>query len=140
MELTGTSNQTVQDAIKKLEAAHLLRVTRFGNKNIYVARERMDVRIGNRVICTVVADYVPNIMREKLAKLKAAALSGDMGSEDVWADVEVIPGPGLIFDKKSGTFKGKMLADEVPENGLVQEEREKLRKMVNEARKKKLYC
>lgn len=142
MELTGIASASVQGAIKSLEQAHLLRVTRLGKKNIYVARERMDVRVGKRVICTVVVDYVPNTMRERMAKLKDAALTGDMDSEDVWADVDVIPGPGMVYDKGTGTFKGRMRADEVPQavlggnNESVALEREKLRKVANETRKK----
>ena len=141
MELTGIASASVQAAIKSLEQAHLLRVTRLGKKNIYVARERMDVRVGKRVICTIVVDYIPISMRERLAKLKDAALSGDMDSEDIWADVDVLPGPGLVYDKDSGMFKGRMRADEVPLAALggnkdaVAMERGKLRKLANETRK-----
>jgi len=142
MELTGLASASVQSAIKALEDAHLLRVTRLGKKNIYVARERMDVRVGKRVICTIVVDYIPISMRERLAKLKEAALSGDMDSEDIWADVDVIPGAGMVYDKHSGTFKGRMRADEVPQPALpnqAKEEaalaREKLRRLANESRK-----
>ncbi len=141
MELTGLASASVQVAIKSLEDAHLLRVTRLGKKNIYVARERMDVRVGKRVICTIVVDYVPIAMRDRLAKLKAAALSGDMDSEDVWADVDVLPGPGMTYDKQSGLFKGRMRADEVPQEALprpvadVALARDKLRKLANETRK-----
>ena len=52
----------------------------------------MDVRIGDRVICTVVVDFVPATMRDKLAKLKGAA-SGEIEAADVWAEVELIPRP-----------------------------------------------
>ena len=141
MELTGIASASVQAAIKSLEQAHLLRVTRLGKKNIYVARERMDVRVGKRVICTIVVDYIPISMRERLAKLKDAALSGDMDSEDIWADVDVLPGPGLVYDKDSGMFKGRMRADEVPLAALggnkdaVAMERGMLRKLANETRK-----
>ncbi len=140
MELTGIASASVQGAIKSLEQAHLLRVTRLGKKNIYVARERMDVRVGKRVICTIVVDYVPNTMRERLALLKEAALQGDMDSDDVWADVDVIPGPGMVYDKRSGMFKGRMRADEVPHavpggNDSVALEREKLRNIANATRK-----
>ena len=141
--MTGLASASVQGSIKTLEQAHLLRVTRLGKKNIYVARERMDVRVGSRIICTIVVDYVPNTMRERLAKLKEAALAGDMDSEDVWADVDVLPGPGMVYDKGSGTFKGRMRADEVPQLGPAGKdsaaiEREKLRKVANETRQKLL--
>lgn len=93
--LTGMSVNPVQDAIKKLVEFHLLRVVKQVRKtNHYMARERMDVRVGSKVICTVVVDYIPAQMRGRLAKLKGAA-SGDMSKEDVWAQVELIPGPGM---------------------------------------------
>jgi len=112
--LTGSADKTVQAAIKTLVAAHLLRVTKRGQKNVYIARERMDVRVGTRVICTVVIDYVPATMRLKLARLKDAA-AGEIEAADVWAEVELIPGPGLKLDASSGTFKTQVRADEVPE-------------------------
>ena len=68
-------------------------------------------------------------------------MSGDMDSEDVWADVDVLPGPGMVYDKQSGMFKGRMRADEVPEEALPRPKadvalaREKLRKLANETRK-----
>ena len=151
VELTGSSDKTVQAAIKKLVDAHLLRVTKKGQKNVYVARERMDVRVGDRVICTVVIDFVPSKMRERLAKLKGAT-AGEIESEDVWAEVELIPGPGLVMDLKTGTFKASLRADEVPENtadlaaglfpsaqsSIAMAEREKLRKLKTEMNTKKM--
>ena len=53
-ELTGISDQKVQESIKKLQASYLLRVIKkAGKSNHYMARERMDIRVGSRVICTV---------------------------------------------------------------------------------------
>ena len=113
-ELTGISDQKVQSSIKDLEAAHLLRVVkRVRRVNHYIARERMDVRVGSKVICTVVVDYIPSQMRARLKKLEAA-VGGDMSKEDVWAQVELIPGPGMKMDTSSGTFKSEMRADEIP--------------------------
>ena len=63
MNLTSLSSDTVQAAIKRLEAAHLLRITKRGQRNNYVARERIDVRVGKRVVATVVVDFVPASMR-----------------------------------------------------------------------------
>ena len=113
-EITGTAPSTVQIAIKVLIEKNLLRVTKRGQKNIYVPRERMDVRVGGRVIATVVVDYVPVEMRERLASLKSAT-STEIDNSDVWAQVDLLPGPGMVLDKKSGTFSGTMRADEVPE-------------------------
>lgn len=112
-KLTGCADKTVQAAIRTLSAKHLLRVEKKGQRNVYVARERMDVRVGDRVICTVVMDFVPATMRERLAKLKGAS-SGDLEKADVWAEVELIPGPGMTLDEGSGSFKTRLLADEVP--------------------------
>ena len=89
--------------LKTLVAAHLLRVTKRGQKNIYIARERMDVRIGDRVICTVVVDFVPATMRDKLAKLKGAA-SGEIEAADVWAEWNSSPAPAFL-DASSGTSR-----------------------------------
>jgi hypothetical protein len=55
--------------------------------------------------------------------------------------VDVIPGAGMVYDKDSGMFKGRMRADEVPSVEIdsqksVPIEREKLRKLANETRKK----
>ena len=94
----------------------------------------MDVRIGDRVICTVVVDFVPATMRDKLAKLKGAA-SGQIESADVWAEVELIPGPGLKLDATSGTFRATMRADEIPEQ-LSQAEAASMLSSATEARKK----
>lgn len=114
MLLTGLSTDPVQAAIKKLVEHHLLRVSKRGQKNIYVARERMNVRVGGMVICTVVVDFVPATMRERLARIKNAT-TGNSGGSDVWAEVELIPGPGLKLDVSSGTFKINIRADEIPD-------------------------
>ena len=112
-EITGTAPSTVQIAIKVLVDKHLLRIRKAGRKNVYVARERIDVRVGGRVITTIVVDFIPDQMRERLAKLKAAG-AGDIDAADVWAQVDLLPGPGMVLDKKTGTFSGSMRADEVP--------------------------
>jgi hypothetical protein len=115
VEVCGISNMTVQAAIKTLQKAHMLRVNKRGRRsNEYIARERMDVRVDDRVICTVVVDYVPATLRARLAKLKGAS-GGDLSDDDVWAQVELIPGPGLKIDEGTGTFKTDLRADEVPE-------------------------
>ncbi len=144
-ELTGASDKTVQAAIKTLVAAHLLRVTKRGQKNLYVARERMDVRIGDRVICTIVVDFVPATMRDKLAKLKGAAAGEIEADENVWAHVELIPGSGLVLDAQKGTFKTVLKADEIPEiekispsqsSSSVAEDRKKLKELAREFKMK----
>lgn len=115
MLLTGLSTNPVQAAIKKLEASHLLRISKRGQKHVYVARERMDVRLGDVVICTVAIDFVPSTMRERLAKLKRSAAGEPADADaDVWAEVELIPGPGMRPNANSGSFKTTMRADQIP--------------------------
>ena len=133
VELTGCADKTVQAAIKTLVTAHLLRVSKKGQRNIYVARERMDVRVGDRVICTVVIDFVPNEMREKLAKLKAAGKGID-AAQDVWAQVDLIPAAGMKLDPARGTFTSVMRADEVPTQLPAHEAREALKTIAKERR------
>ena len=114
MRLTGLASDTVVAALAKLQEHHMLRVAgTMGQKQIYIARERLDVRVGKRVLCTVVIDYVPQGMRERLARLQAA-LAGGLDDEDVWADVDIIPGPGLTWDPERKALRGKLRADEVP--------------------------
>jgi len=130
--LIGCSKSVVEAAILKLESEHLLRVDRRRKVNHYVARERLDVRVGGRVICTVVVDYVPASMRERLAQLRRAA-AGDLEGEDVWARVEVLPGPGMAFDEQRGAFSGRLLADEVPAAAAA-EHRARLQTIAQEMR------
>ncbi len=139
--LTGMSINPVQDAIKKLEKFHLLRVVKRPRKtNHYIAMERMDVKVGNKVICTIVVDYIPSKMRERLEKIKGAA-KGEIDAADVWAQVTVLPGPGLKLDESSGTFQGKMRADEIPDQleqpdavAARQEARRQLKQLADEMR------
>ena len=104
-----------------------------GQKNVYVARERMDVRVGERVICTVVIDFVPSEMREKLAKLKAAG-KGDFQSQDVWAQVDLIPAAGMKLDAAKGIFTSVMRVDEVPTQLPAHEAREALKSIADQMR------
>ena len=103
----------------------------------------MDVRVGDRVVCPIAVDYVPAQMRERLAALRGAT-AGEISSADVWAEVEIFPGPGFEHDAQNGTFKGRMRADEIPsgedlsKTKTVEEARAKLRLQRNEIASKKL--
>lgn len=113
-EMTGLGPSTVARMLKVLQEEKLLRVVRQeGQKLIYVARERMDVRIGSRVIATVAIDYVPLVMRERLEKLKREAAT-NFTDADIWTWVDLYPGEGLEWDPVKRRFTGKMRADEVP--------------------------
>lgn len=99
-ELTGMSVGTVQASVKILEEAKLLRVTKQGKGkrgNLYVARERLDVRLGSRVLCTIVIDYVPHKMRHTLAEVADAFQGGQQAPESL-AECEIIPGEGFLWD------------------------------------------
>lgn len=114
MEVTGQASATVQNALATLREWHLLRISRkVGQKHYYIARERIDVRVGLRVVCTIVVDYLPNTMRQRLERLKAAN-AGDMDAQDVWAEVDVIAGPGFTWDSEARALRGKLRADEIP--------------------------
>lgn len=130
--LVGVSKSAAEAAILKLEAAHMLRVDRRRKVNHYVARERLDVRVGRQVVCTVVVDYVPAAMRERLAQLRRAA-AGDLEGEDVWAQVKVLPGPGMVFNKQLGAFSGHLLADQVPAPAAA-EHRARLKQLAEDMR------
>lgn len=114
-ELVGLSKSAVDRAVDALEAAKLLRVVKSSNKRrgqTYVARERMAVRIGSRILCTIVIDYVPAKMRGTLDKIEKA-LEGKAGSE-AFADVEIIPGDGFLWDATENVLRGRIEAREVP--------------------------
>jgi len=142
-EITGMSTPTVVTSIKVLEANLLLRISgKRGQQNVYIARERLDVRVGKRVICTVVVDFIPAQMRERLQLLQKAS-SGSLDAEDVWAQVDLIPGPGMTLDAKKGTFSGTMRADEVPDQipmqptmpmGSVKDAKAALKRIADEMR------
>jgi hypothetical protein len=90
------STETVQRALTTLEDAHMLRVTR-GRPNRYVARDRMDLRMGDLLLCTVIVDYAPARLRGLLDGVKDAleGRSTEADAADALALVEILPGPGL---------------------------------------------
>lgn len=119
MEVTGQASATVQKAIGTLLEWHLLRISRkVGQRHYYIARERVDVRIGARVVSTIVVDYLPKTMRERLKRLQQAS-AGDLEAQDVWAEVDVIPGPGFTWDPGAKVLKGTLRADDIPAPGDV---------------------
>jgi DNA-binding transcriptional regulator YhcF (GntR family) len=77
MRQTGLASATVQRALSGLEKSYLLRSTVKGQRRYYVARERLDVKLGDRTLCTIVVDYVPKILRHRLTQIKAALESGE---------------------------------------------------------------
>lgn len=113
-ELTGLAVGSVQKAVKILIEAKLLRVDPAKRKsNTYVARERMDIRLGNRVLCTVVLDYVPKGLKQRLEEIERGLSCG--GTPEMWAQVEIIPGPGFTWDERENVLRAKVHVSELPE-------------------------
>ncbi|WP_052942299.1 helix-turn-helix domain-containing protein [Chromobacterium violaceum] len=115
-EKLGLGKSTVQRAVETLVGAKMLRVVRSASKRrgqTYIARERLSVRIGQQVLCTIVIDYVPNKLRNQLHRIEEALKAGEQDSE-AFAEVEIIPGPGFIWDSDSRVLRGKVAAKELP--------------------------
>ena len=114
-ELVGLSKSAVDRAVDVLEAARMLRVEPKprGRGQIYVARERMAVRIGDRVICTIVMDYVPSKFRGRMLALEKE-LDCPGSAPEAFADVEIIPGDGFVWDESKKTLVGRLNASELP--------------------------
>jgi len=115
-ELTGLSLGAVSKSVKTLVDARLLRVLAPGRGmrgNRYMARERLDVRLGDRVLCTVILDYVPAQLRETLAGIDRALASGKPAPE-VFARCEIVPGDGFAWDPKIGALRAEIPARDIP--------------------------
>ena len=108
----GVGRRAAGEAI---EEARLLRSEVKGKSRFYLARERLDISLGSRVLCTVVVDYVPAKLRSKLAKVKAALESGTDDPE-AFAAVEIIPGAGFVWDDTAKVLRGTVAASELPED------------------------
>ena len=115
-DLTGLSTGTVQKAVKTLVDAKLLRIVSEGagaRSTRYVARERLDVRLGERVLCTIVIDYVPMRLRTQLDNISNALKSGKSDPE-AFANCEIIPGSGFVWDESAGVLKAQIPFKEIP--------------------------
>lgn len=109
-EMVGLNKDTVSRCLHTLEAAKLLRTQVRGRGKTYIPRERLDVRLGDVVACHVVVDYVPAKIREKLIGMEAALETGRGLADEVFVDVEIIPGPGFEWDPESRSLKGRVPA------------------------------
>jgi hypothetical protein len=117
-ELTGLSLGSISNSVHVLVDARLLRVVsqakgRGRRGNTYVARERLDVRLGGRVLCTIVLDYVPATLRDQVRKIDQALRVGE-GVEEVFAECEVLPGPGFAWDASTGSMRASIPARDIP--------------------------
>jgi biotin operon repressor len=115
-EKLGLSASTVKRAIDQLETAQMVRIVASSTKRkgqTYVARERMSIRLGKRVLCTIIIDYVPGTLRGKINRLESALATGEDDPE-AFAEVEIIPGDGFEWDSKTRTLRGQVAAREIP--------------------------
>jgi DNA-binding transcriptional MocR family regulator len=114
MELTGLASATVQKCLATLEEHRLLRSEVKNKKRYYLARERLDIHLGSRVICTIVVDYVPASIRLKLARVKDALTNGE-SDDEAFAACEIIPGTGFQWDAEAKVLRGTLAASEMPQ-------------------------
>jgi hypothetical protein len=115
-KLTGLSLGCVSNSVQTLVDAKLLRIVTKGQGkrgNKYIARERLDVRLGSRVLCTVVLDYVPLRLRTQVEKIEEKLKVGEP-DDNLFANCEIIPGEGFIWDTQLGMLKAAVRAREIP--------------------------
>lgn len=137
MELTGLASATVQKCLKTLEEAKLLRSEVKGKSRYYLARERLDISLGSRVLCTVVVDYVPSKLRNQLAKVRSALESGEDDPE-AFASVEIIPGAGFVWDDRAKVLRGAIAASEMPQEATNGQSLGELGQIIEKARRRAL--
>lgn len=115
-EKLGISKDTVSRAVESLERAKLVRVVKGHSKRrgqTYIARERMTVRLGSVVLCTIIFDYVPNSLRGKIKRIEESLKTGENDAE-AFSEVEIIPGEGFLWDDKTKSLRGAVKASEIP--------------------------
>lgn len=115
-EKLGISAATVMRAIEVLIKAKMLRVVQGHTKKrgqTYIARERMSVTVGETTLCTIVIDYVPERLRGQIKRLGESFKTGEHDPE-AFAEVEIIPGEGFVWDEATKTLRGRVAARELP--------------------------
>jgi hypothetical protein len=125
-ELTGLSLMPVQRAVQVLLGANLLRVDKESSRGgrrgqTYVACERLDIRLGERVLCTIVLDYVPSTLRKTLSDIGQALTTGE-GSDEVFAQCRILPGPGFAWNAEKGALLASIPAADIPVPDLTEEQ------------------
>ncbi|HUW27602.1 MAG TPA: hypothetical protein VMV97_03230 [Sulfuriferula sp.] len=124
----GLSKDTVARAVGVLRQAHLVRIVKKGvfkrKGQTYIARERLAVRLGERTLCFVVVDYVPADLRVRIRRIRESLETGEH-DQAAWAEVEIIPGPGFVWDGK--TLKTAIRASEISCGLPPEEENEFMR-------------
>ena len=115
-EITGLSVNTVQKAITGLETANLLKILKTGNQRQstrYLARERLDVRLGNRLLCRIVMDYIPSKIRANMHAIQETLKTGER-NPDAFAQVEIIPGEGFVWNPTTNTLQSQIPIRDIP--------------------------
>jgi hypothetical protein len=124
-DLTGLSLGLIHRSVQTLVDAHLLRVekaSKGGRRGqTYVACERMDVRLGDRVLCTIVLDYVPATLRASLNSIDQALTTGEANAE-TFAQCRIIPGAGFAWDADSRGLIGSISSRDIPPPELSEEQ------------------
>ncbi len=112
----GVGTGSISRAIETLEKARMLRVVMNHTKRrgqTYIARERMNVTVGDTTLCTIVMDYVPERLRGQIARI-SEALKTDEKDPAAFAEVEIIPGKGFQWDPVAKVLRGKIEAVSLP--------------------------
>lgn len=124
-DLTGLSLGLIHRSVQTLVDAHLLRVekpSKGGRRGqTYIACERMDVRLGDRVLCTIVLDYVPSTLRASLNSIDQSLKTGEFVPE-VFAQCRILGGEGFAWDPQSKTLVGSISSNDIPPPDLTEEQ------------------
>lgn len=109
--MTGVGLTSVSESVKTLVANKLLRVIEKGKGKAgsrYIARERMDIRVGQTVICTIVMDYTPWHLGERIQQIGEAVNKHGKLDPVTFAECEIIPGPDFRWDPEHGLLRGSL--------------------------------
>jgi hypothetical protein len=58
-------------------------------------------------------DYVPNSLRQRINRIEQSLATGEQDPE-AFAEVEIIPGAGFMWDAAAGVLRGRVAAKEIP--------------------------
>lgn len=114
--MTGLGLSTVSECVKILEKNKLLRVLEKGKGKAgsrYIARERMDIKVGKTVICTIVIDYAPWHIGQRIQAIGEAVNKQGRVDPDALAECEIIPGPNFHWDPERGLLSGAVKVEEL---------------------------
>jgi hypothetical protein len=111
-QICGMGKSSAQRAVESLEKNNLVRVilpagSRRGQT--YIARERIEVKIGKVMVCTVVMDYVPAKLNKTISSIRSSLSDGRIDG----SLVEIIPGDSFQVDAVSGKISRYVPHDEI---------------------------